>query len=245
MLSLPAASTASFQEHSVRKQLTKCHDIVGGRIDGRADLQQWQTSHVFRSYLSTLADDLQALRDVPGMQADVLEAYQRELDSLQQQRNQAASDAAAKQASQRAAAEHSANRRSLFADLKASQVPEEPQPKSPPRKLTAAERRTLDTNADLQDYATDEMVGMAAVLKGNSLAMEEQLRRRGRLLDETEGAMQHSLEQSRAAKTKATEFKSMQRVGFCKTCLSLLMVGGVFVGMYMYIRVTYMVGFKQ
>lgn len=49
MLSLPAASTASFQEHSVRKQLTKCHDIVGGRIDGRADLQQWQTSHVFRS----------------------------------------------------------------------------------------------------------------------------------------------------------------------------------------------------
>lgn len=50
-----------------------------------------------------------------SMQADVLEAYQRELDSLQQQRNQAASDAAAKQASQRAAAEHSANRRSLFA----------------------------------------------------------------------------------------------------------------------------------
>ncbi len=61
----------------------------------------------------------------------------------------------------------------------------------------------------LQEYATDEMVGMAAVLKGNSLAMEEQLRRRGRLLDETEDAMNHSLHHSRVAKVKATEVKSM------------------------------------
>lgn len=49
MLSLPAACTASFQEHSFRKQLSKCHDIAGGRNEGRADFLQWQTSHVFRS----------------------------------------------------------------------------------------------------------------------------------------------------------------------------------------------------
>ncbi len=36
-----------------------------------------------------------------------------------------------------------------------------------------------------------------------------------------------------------------QRVGFCKACLSLLLVGGLFLAMYMYIKVTYMVGFKQ
>ena len=35
------------------------------------------------------------------------------------------------------------------------------------------------------------------------------------------------------------------RIGFCKMCMTLLFVGCAFVGMYMFIRVTYFVGFKQ
>jgi len=35
------------------------------------------------------------------------------------------------------------------------------------------------------------------------------------------------------------------RIGFCKTCLALLLVACVFLAMYGYIRVTYMIGFKQ
>ncbi len=50
-----------------------------------------------------------------SMQAEVLELYQRELNSLSQRRAQAAAQASASQASQRAAAQESANRRSLFA----------------------------------------------------------------------------------------------------------------------------------
>ncbi len=49
MLALPPACTSSFQEHSVRKQLVNCYDIADGHNQGRADLAQWQTSHVFRS----------------------------------------------------------------------------------------------------------------------------------------------------------------------------------------------------
>ena len=35
------------------------------------------------------------------------------------------------------------------------------------------------------------------------------------------------------------------RIGFCKTCLALLLVGCIFTGMYLYIRFTYLIGFKQ
>ena len=36
-----------------------------------------------------------------------------------------------------------------------------------------------------------------------------------------------------------------QTIGFCKTCLVLLLVGAAFGGMYIYIRITYFVGYKQ
>lgn len=56
-----------------------------------------------------------------------------------------------------------------------------------------------------QEYATDEMVGMAATLKGSSLAIEAQLRHRAKLLNQTDDALEHSLAQARAAKVKATD----------------------------------------
>jgi hypothetical protein len=35
------------------------------------------------------------------------------------------------------------------------------------------------------------------------------------------------------------------RVGFCRTCIALLAVGVLFIGMYMFIRVTYFIGYKS
>ena len=35
------------------------------------------------------------------------------------------------------------------------------------------------------------------------------------------------------------------RVGFCRTCIALLAVGVMFVVMYMFIRVTYFIGYKS
>ena len=35
------------------------------------------------------------------------------------------------------------------------------------------------------------------------------------------------------------------KIGFCKTCVALLLVGCIFIAMYMFIRVTYFVGYKS
>lgn len=172
-----------------------------------------------------------------------------------------------------------------------------------------------------QDMLTDELVGMAEGMKSNTLAMEGQLRQRATLLDDTEEAMEHSLQQARKGKQRAKEIHSRwallllrcttmvvllvrvtrelqrrgapllsfhkgqrsnvfccslhssmnashtcvefhhqargvstaqaqrrlcrNRIGFCKTCLALLLVACVFLAMYGYIRVTYMIGFKH
>lgn len=59
-----------------------------------------------------------------------------------------------------------------------------------------------------QDMLTDELVGMAAGMKSNTLAMEGQLRQRATLLDDTEEAMEHSLQQARKGKQRAKEIHS-------------------------------------
>lgn len=243
MATLPPACTKGYQEQSVRKQILRCSAIVNGDSQGRKDLIHWSASYVFRSYLLTLAEDIDALSLVPGVTADVISQYKAHHAALQQRCKQQEAAAAKAQSSAQATAHDEATRQSLFKGL---QVSEAPVPEAAPSpQLTEHDRRTLQTNQDLQDYATDEMVGMAATLKGSTLAMEAQLRKRGKLLDDTDDALEHSLTQARTAKTKAKEIHGRQRIGFCKTCMALLLVACVFVAMYMYIRVTYIIGFKQ
>lgn len=67
----------------------------------------------------------------------------------------------------------------------------------------------------------DELVGMAAGMKSNTLAMEGQLRQRATLLDDTEVAMEHSLQQARKNKQRAKEIhgrRALQFVGCTAVC---------------------------
>ena len=57
----------------------------------------------------------------------------------------------------------------------------------------------------LQDALTDEMVGMAATLKSSTLALEGRLRERDALLDETDDALQRSLDNARRSRARARQ----------------------------------------
>ncbi len=52
---------------------------------------------------------------------------------------------------------------------------------------------------------TDEMVGMAATLKSSTLALEGRLRERDALLDETDDALQRSLDNARRSRARARQ----------------------------------------
>ena len=57
----------------------------------------------------------------------------------------------------------------------------------------------------LQDALTDEMVGMAATLKSSTLALSGRLRERDALLDETDDALQRSLDNARRSRARARQ----------------------------------------
>lgn len=66
--------------------------------------------------------------------------------------------------------------------------------------------------------------------------------RRGKLLDDTEGALVDSTANAQSVAAKAKERYHAARGSFCWTCLMLLAVAAVFAAMMVYIKVTAMVG---
>jgi hypothetical protein len=65
---------------------------------------------------------------------------------------------------------------------------------------------------------------------------------RGKLLDDTEGALVDSTANAKSVHAKAKERYAAGKRGFCWTCMMLLIVAGVFAGMMVYIKLTAMVG---
>lgn len=112
------------------------------------------------------------------------------------------------------------------------------------RSQNTAQGSRLQTQQQLHDDLTDELAGMAAQLKSNTLAIEGRLKERGQLLDSTEAALDTSLRKTRESKERATEIHRRGRANFCLTCLIMLVVGLTFAAMYMFIKVTRFAGYR-
>ncbi len=66
-----------------------------------------------------------------------------------------------------------------------------------------------------QEALTDEMVGMAATLKSSTMALTGRLRERDALLDETDDALQRSLDSARRSRARARQIYKRCPLG-CK-----------------------------
>lgn len=95
-----------------------------------------------------------------------------------------------------------------------------------------------------QEALTDELVGLAAAMKSNTLAMEAKVKERGALLDTTEAALDKSAGETRTAATRAGASLRRGRRGFCFACLVMFIIAVGFVGMYVFIRITSITGYK-
>jgi len=113
-----------------------------------------------------------------------------------------------------------------------------------PIALSTAAKSKLNTQGRVQEALTDELSDLAAAMKTNSLAMEAKVRERGTLLDGTEAALDKSATETKTASAKATVAHRRGRRNFCFTFLVLFIIGTVFVGMYVFIRITSLTGYR-
>ncbi|KAL4458035.1 hypothetical protein ABPG75_012900 [Micractinium tetrahymenae] len=114
----------------------------------------------------------------------------------------------------------------------------------PERPQNTAQGSRLQTQQQLHEDLTDELAGMAARLKSNTLAIEGRLKEREQLLDSTETALDTSLRKTRESKERATQIHRRGRANFCLTCLIMLIVGLTFAAMYVFIKLTRFAGYR-
>ncbi|KAK2076225.1 hypothetical protein QBZ16_001157 [Prototheca wickerhamii] len=100
------------------------------------------------------------------------------------------------------------------------------------------------TQEAVQESLTDELAELAAALKQNTLGMELRVRERGRLLDQTDTALEKSLVDVKSSHKKAKDIHRKRRLGFCATLLALIGIVAAFVGMYLFIKLTRMAGYR-
>lgn len=112
-------------------------------------------------------------------------------------------------------------------------------------RLSDKAKTQLISEHAIQDNIADELLGLTAALKTNTLAMEGKLKERGELLDTTEEALDKSVTGAKASAGKATALHKRGRLNLCLTCLIMLIIGSSFAGMFMFIRVTRFAGYKR
>ena len=113
-----------------------------------------------------------------------------------------------------------------------------------PIALSDTAKSKLNTQGRVQEFLTDELADLAAAMKSNTLAMEAKVKERGTLLDGTEAALDKSGAETKIAASRATVAHRRGRRNFCFTFLVLFIIGTAFVGMYLFIRITSITGYK-
>lgn len=117
--------------------------------------------------------------------------------------------------------------------------------KNRPIPLSTAGQAHLESQKQAQETLTDELVGLAAAMKSNTLALETKVQERGRLLDGTEAALNESSLATKTAVEKAKAIHRRGRLNFCLSCLVIFLICGGFAGMFIFIRITSFVGYKN
>jgi len=102
----------------------------------------------------------------------------------------------------------------------------------------------LQQHEALQEHLTSELADMAAALKKSTLEVQDAVRRRGEVVDETERHLDASLLNAKQVAARSKEQYSRSSGTFCLTCLVLLAVALVFTLMIVYIKFTYLLGYR-
>lgn len=117
-------------------------------------------------------------------------------------------------------------------------------PRFEPVSLSEAAKARLKSHEQIQEGLADDLAHMAAALKENTKVLESKLRERGNLLENTEKELDKSLQGTKASVAGVMAARKSTRVNFCYTLMIFLMLSCGFAGMYIFIRMTRMAGYK-
>ncbi|KAI3435499.1 hypothetical protein D9Q98_001565 [Chlorella vulgaris] len=269
MDTLPSPTSGLFLETSFRRLLASCEDIVGGTSVGRSDLiGNWKHSPVFHHYVETLQEQLSDLETSAGSRVprQLMQQYNAHVEALanqlekaevpayctitrasvalpQQQQQQQRSPAVAGGAPAAMAPPVAVARTPQLPSRPAARLPPEPDIRRDAARKSDGGGR-LQTQQQLHEDLTEELAGLAAQLKSSTQAIEGKLKERGQLLDGTEAALDTSLQKTRESKDKAAAVHKRGRANFCLTCLVMLIIGLLFAGMYLFIKMTRLAGYR-
>ncbi|KAK9865708.1 hypothetical protein WJX84_003021 [Apatococcus fuscideae] len=241
-----------------RRLLKCCEDIVGGDNKGRADLKTWSTSPVFHHYVETLQEQLADLKLTSEARSrpEDYASYDRQVSNLTRQLRPAnvpayalplkrsAPETAAQSIMSPQAVPHQPRQPRVMPPEKLAHRMERHSPQQSAAALNADTRQLLGRQDHLQDAMIDEMADLAASLKNNVLGIENSVKTRGQLLEDTETALEHSAAGAKQSNQQAKTVRTKSSRSFCATLMWLLLVGMVFVGMYIFIKATSMAGYK-
>lgn len=101
---------------------------------------------------------------------------------------------------------------------------------------------SLTQQEALQELLTDELASMVGGLKRNTLEMQGAVKRRGKLLDSTDAALEDSVKNAQDVAAKSKQQYKRSSGNFCLTCMILMLVGALFSFMIVYIKFTSVLG---
>ncbi|XP_050215672.1 uncharacterized protein LOC126666839 [Mercurialis annua] len=109
---------------------------------------------------------------------------------------------------------------------------------STPLKLDTPAKARIEKHRNLQENLTDEMVGLAQLLKESSLLMSQSLQNTEKILDSTEKAVEQSLAGTGHANVRALDIYSKSSKTTCFTWLVLFLMTCIFIMVVLLIHVT-------
>jgi len=244
--------------------LESCEDIAfRGDIKGREEFKSWKTSSTFHSYVESLEDRLDELSTsyhkgqgiVPSSQ---LEDFQRrvqklvdslgaipdpgmqrqEMISILQKRMMGLSTGGAAPALAVRPQLHTTRTGTVSGRGLQHQ-------KFQPISISDASKVRLQQQSGLQDSLAEELADMASALKNSTKAVESKVQERNALIDQTEYALDKSVQGTKSSVSGVQKARKSSRMNFCFTLMVLLALGVGFAGMYVFIRVTSFTGYKK
>mmetsp|Transcript_34227 Transcript_34227/g.85684 ORF Transcript_34227/g.85684 Transcript_34227/m.85684 type:complete len:258 (+) Transcript_34227:321-1094(+) len=232
-------------ELSFRRLLRKCEARAQGAEEG------WRTDPVFHSYIGTLQEYLSDLvnNNAAGLEPPLLEQYRIHVTMLAKALQPPNLPAYCLQASKLDRITRKGVAGARGAELRSGLAASSPGPRpsaEPPREGagSAGVRERLDMHRNLQESLIEDLSDLTRGLKGNTLAVEEQLRRRAAVLDEADRGLERSTDTMKKNAALAGKVEQKSRSMTCYTLLVLCGVMGILMGMAVFIKLTSIAGYR-
>lgn len=110
--------------------------------------------------------------------------------------------------------------------------------------MSTETRSRLDLHHNLQEELASELLDMTSTMKESARKLGSAIRHRGQVLDEAEVALVASADNTAKSVAQVGQQFRQSSWGLCQVLMMLLVVSLVLVGMFVYIKTSYLLGYR-